>query len=102
MIYVESGTHDVMFSNLNIIPAAQVGIAPGSTCELTLADASYLAEGTTLDPKGKYIINGGPTEDMIVVPTDLIYNDQAQELDGRSTLTTLKPAPQSISVRPLP
>ena len=53
------------------------------TCELTLADESYLDSSTTLDPNGKYTINGDPTEDMIVVPTDLVYNGKAQELDGK-------------------
>ncbi len=54
-------------------------------CELTLADASYLTltEGTALDPKGTYTINGDPTPDMIVVPEDLIYNGKAQELDRK-------------------
>ena len=59
------------------------GRAPGGTCELTLTDASYLDSSTTLDPNGKYTINGGPTEDMIVVPEDLVYNGKAQELDGK-------------------
>ena len=57
--------------------------ASTGTCELTLADASYLDSGTTLDPKGKYTINGDPTADMIVVPEDLIYSGKAQELAGR-------------------
>ncbi len=51
------------------------------TCELTLADASYLDSGTTLDPKGKYTINGDPTADMIVVP-ELVYTGEALNLDG--------------------
>ena len=58
------------------------GSAPGGTCELTLADASYLTVDS-LDPNGKYTINGDPTPDMIVVPEDLVYNGKAQELDGK-------------------
>lgn len=57
------------------------GSAPGGTCELTLTDASYLAEGTTLDPNGKYTINGDPTEDMIVVP-ELVYTGEVLDTSG--------------------
>ncbi len=57
------------------------GSAPGGTCELTLADASYLDSGTTLDPKGKYTINGDPTADMIVVPK-LVYTGEALDTSG--------------------
>ena len=59
------------------------GKAPGGTCELTLTDASYLDSSTTLDPNGKYTINGDPTADMIVVPEGLVYTGQAQDLDGK-------------------
>ena len=52
-------------------------------CELTLADESYLDQGTTLDPNGTYSINGDPTEDMIVVPTDLVYTGQTHNLTGK-------------------
>ncbi len=52
------------------------------TCKLILADKSYLTVDS-LDPKGTYTINADPTEDMIVVPTDLIYNGKAQGLDGK-------------------
>ena len=54
----------------------------GGMCELTLADAGYLTVDS-LDPNGKYTINGNPTADMIVVPEELIYNGKAQELDGK-------------------
>lgn len=58
------------------------GEAPTTgTCELTLADASYLASSTTLDPNGKYTINGDPTEDMIVVP-ELVYTGEALDVSG--------------------
>ena len=51
------------------------------TCELTLADESYLDSSTTLDPKGKYTINGDPTADMIVVP-ELVYTGEALDTSG--------------------
>ena len=52
---------------------------------LTLADASCLTltSGTTLDPNGTYSINGDPTPDMIVVPTDLVYTGQTHDLTGK-------------------
>ena len=64
------------------------GSAPGGTCELTLADASCLAEGTTLDPNGKYTIKSAPTADMISVPSDMHYTsaDMAAEIKGKVTL----------------
>lgn len=58
------------------------GSAPaGGTCELTLADASCLTVDS-LDPKGKYTINGDPTADMIVVPEGLVYTGQALDVSG--------------------
>ncbi|MDE7446470.1 MAG: LPXTG cell wall anchor domain-containing protein [Lachnospiraceae bacterium] len=56
-----------------------------NTGTLTLADAGCLTltNGTTLDPKGTYSINGDPTPDMIVVPTDLIYTGKTHDLTGK-------------------
>ncbi|MCM1237645.1 MAG: hypothetical protein NC489_46880, partial [Ruminococcus flavefaciens] len=51
---------------------------------LTLADASYLTltDGTALDPKGTYSINGDPTPDMIVVPENLVYTGNPLDVSG--------------------
>ena len=57
MIYVESGTHNVTFSGLNIFDAAYVGIAPNATMNLTLEGSNtikgsecgiYVPKGATL------------------------------------------------------
>lgn len=80
-VNLTAGTHNSQYPAYGFGQGS--GDASGGTCELTLADESYLDSSTTLDPKGKYTINGDPTADMIVVPTDLIYNGNAQELDGK-------------------
>lgn len=49
---------------------------------LTLADASYLDENTTLDPNGTYFITADPTEDMIAVPDDLVYTGNLLDVSG--------------------
>jgi len=57
MISVESGTHNVTFSGLNIFEAAYVGIAPNATMNLTLEGSNtikgsecgiYVPKGATL------------------------------------------------------
>ena len=80
-VNLTAGTHNPQYPAYGFGQGS--GSASGGTCELTLTDASYLDSGTTLDPNGKYTINGNPTPDMIVVPEDLIYNGKAQELDRR-------------------
>ena len=63
------------------------GDVSGGTCELTLADASYLT-ANSLDPNGKYTIKSAPTADMISVPSDMHYTsaDMAAEIKGKVTL----------------
>ena len=63
------------------------GDVSGGTCELTLADASYLT-ADSLDPNGKYTIKSAPTADMISVPSDMHYTsaDMAAEIKGKVTL----------------
>ncbi len=56
---------------------------------LTLSSADVLYNSTTLGSKGKYTINGVPTEDMISVPADMHYisADMAAEIAGKVTLS---------------
>lgn len=46
MIYVESGVHNVTFSDLKIIAAAEVGIAPGATMNLTIIGTNTIKSET--------------------------------------------------------
>ena len=50
-IYVESGAHDVTFSDLKIIAAANVGIAPGATMNLTIIGTNTIKSDYYIEHK---------------------------------------------------
>ena len=75
-VTLTAGAHDPQYPTYGFGRGSCNPNTSAGTCELTLADASYLDSSTTLDPKGKYTINGDPTADMIVVP-ELVYTGEA-------------------------
>jgi len=75
-VTLTAGAHDPQYPAYGFGRGSCNPNTSAGTCELTLADASYLDSSTTLDPKGKYTINGDPTADMIVVP-ELVYTGEA-------------------------
>ena len=67
-IYVESGTHDVTFSNLSITKSANVGIAPGATMNLIIEGTntikSYNSAGIYVPVGATLVINGTGSLDV--------------------------------------